>query len=105
MQQQRLRRRHHGTDNNKTKIINAKGEIQKLNREILERFAALANDLQNAPSRANERIEEIALLYNNLHHLLNTIRPLQARETIAFILKQQIEEKKQALKELQESLK
>ena len=56
-------------------------------------------------SRANERIEEIALLYNNLHHLLNTIRPLQARETIAFILKQQIEEKKQALKELQESLK
>jgi hypothetical protein len=40
-----------------------------------------------------------------LHHLLNTIRPLQARETIAFILKQQIEEKKQALKELQESLK
>ena len=89
------------TDNNKTKIINAKGEIQKLNREILERFAALANDLQNAPSRANERIEEIALLYNNLHHL----RPLQARETIAFILKQQIEEKKQALKELQESLK
>ena len=93
------------TDNNKKKIINAKGEIQKLNREILERFAALANDLQNAPSRANERIEEIALLYNNLHHLLNTIRPLQARETIAFILKQQIEEKKQALKELQESLK
>ena len=92
-------------DNNKKKIINAKGEIQKLNREILERFAALANDLQNAPSRANERIEEIALLYNNLHHLLNTIRPLQARETIAFILKQQIEEKKQALKELQESLK
>ena len=88
------------------KKINAhKTEIQNLNKQTLERFAALANDLQNAPSRTNERIEEIALLYNNLHHLLNTIRPLQARETVAFVLKEQIEEKRKALRELQESLK
>jgi mediator of RNA polymerase II transcription subunit 7 len=92
-------------DEKKRLLVNAKTEIQKLNREILDRFAALANDLQNAPSRTNERIEEIALLYNNLHHLLNTIRPLQARETVAFILKRQIEEKKQALQTLRESLK
>ena len=88
------------------KKINAhKTEIQNLNKQTLERFAALANDFQNAPSRTNERIEEIALLYNNLHHLLNTIRPLQARETVAFVLKEQIEEKRKALSELQESLK
>ena len=94
-----------GRGNERKRLINAKTEIQKLNRETLDRFAALANDLQNAPSRTNERIEEIALLYNNLHHLLNTIRPLQARETVAFILKRQIEEKKQALQTLRESLK
>lgn len=94
-----------GRGNEKKRFINAKTEIQKLNRESLDRFAALANDLQNAPSRTNERIEEIALLYNNLHHLLNTIRPLQARETVAFILKRQIEEKMQALQTLRESFK
>jgi len=94
-----------GGRGNEKKRLNAKTEIQKLNRETLDRFVALANDLQNAPSRANERIEEIALLYNNLHHLLNTIRPLQARETVAFILKRQIEEKTQALQTLRESLK
>ena len=93
-------------DEDEDKKINAhKTEIQNLNKQTLERFAALANDLQNAPSRTNERIEEIALLYNNLHHLLNTIRPLQARETVAFVLKEQIEEKRKALRELQENLK
>jgi len=94
--------------NTKTKkqriVVNAKEEIKQLNKEVLNRFKQLANDLQDAPSKTNERIEEIALLFNNLHHLLNTIRPLQARTTIEFILQEQIREKTKALEKLRESL-
>ena len=85
------------------KRIDAKVEIKRLIRMTLERFKALTSDLQDAPSKTNERVEEIALLLNNLHHLLNSIRPAQARSTVEFILKQQIEQKKEALKDLESS--
>lgn len=75
-------------------------ELKRLNAETLARFVALVDATRAAPSTYARRVEEITLLLNNMHHLLNSIRPSQARSTLEHVLSEQVREKRAALAKL-----
>ena len=52
------------------------------------------------PSAYERRVEEITLLCNNAHHLLNAIRPSQARATLEHALSEQAKQKRERLEEV-----
>ena len=77
-------------------------ELKRLNGEVLRRFTSLIENLVEAPSQYERRVEEVTLLFNNLHHLLNAIRPSQARATLEHVLREQVRQKREKLTELRE---
>ena len=54
------------------------------------------------PEAHGERLEAVGSVARNMHHLLNSLRPAQAKATLLYVLKAQIEEKKQALQEVRQ---
>ena len=77
-----------------------RAELIRLNRDILERFIALVGDLVATPSACDRRVEELSLLFNNVHHLLNAIRPSQARAALEHVLEEQAKQKRTQLENL-----
>ncbi|KAJ6749873.1 hypothetical protein OIU85_000498 [Salix viminalis] len=57
----------------------------------------LADVLVERPSQYARRVEDISLIFKNLHHLLNSLRPHQARATLIHVLELQIQRRKQAV--------
>ncbi|PRQ44330.1 putative transcription regulator MED7 family [Rosa chinensis] len=56
------------------------------------------------PSQYARRVEEISLMFKNLHHLLNSLRPHQARATLVHILELHIKRRKQAVEDVKRTL-
>lgn len=54
-----------------------KKELRSLNRELQLHILELADILVERPSQYARRVEEISLIFKNLHHLLNSLRPHQ----------------------------
>ncbi|CAA0810973.1 Mediator of RNA polymerase II transcription subunit 7b, partial [Striga hermonthica] len=77
-----------------------KKELRSLNRELQLHFLELADVLVERPSQYARRVEEISLIFKNIHHLLNSIRPHQARATLIHILELQIQRRKQAVEDI-----
>lgn len=77
-------------------------ELKRLNKDILTRFTVLAANMAQAPSQYQRRVEEISLLMNNIHHLLNAVRPCQARSTLEHALTEQAKQKRERLNDLRE---
>ena len=77
-------------------------ELKRLNKELLIRFTALVANMVQAPSQYERRVEEISLLVNNIHHLLNAVRPSQARSTLEHALTEQAKQKRERLDDLRE---
>ncbi|XP_073052422.1 mediator of RNA polymerase II transcription subunit 7a-like [Primulina eburnea] len=80
--------------------IDFKKELKSLNRELQLHLLELADVLVERPSQYARRVEDISLIFKNLHHLLNSLRPHQARATLIHILEQQIERRKQAVEDI-----
>lgn len=107
--------------------VDFKKELQSLNRELQLHILELADVLVERPSQYARRVEEISLIFKNLHHLLNSLRPhqveyfyldmnylsfsfknwlilfdfsLQARATLIHTLELQIERRKQAVEDI-----
>ncbi|BBG95562.1 Mediator complex, subunit Med7 [Prunus dulcis] len=76
--------------------IDFKKELRSLNRELQLHILELADILVERPSQYARRVEDISLIFKNLHHLLNSLRPHQARATLIHILELQIQRRKQA---------
>ncbi|XP_073132348.1 mediator of RNA polymerase II transcription subunit 7a-like isoform X2 [Henckelia pumila] len=68
--------------------IDFKKELKSLNRELQLHFLELADVLVERPSQYARRVEDISLIFKNLHHLLNSLRP------------HQIERRKQAVEDI-----
>uniref|UniRef100_A0A0B6ZA84 Mediator of RNA polymerase II transcription subunit 7 n=1 Tax=Arion vulgaris TaxID=1028688 RepID=A0A0B6ZA84_9EUPU len=68
-----------------------KRELKKLNHSILVNFLDLLDVLIRAPEspKRTEKLEDINLLFINMHHLINEFRPHQARETLRVMLELQ----------------
>lgn len=77
--------------------INTIEELKKLNRKLLQEFLRLIQTLISNAAEANlmSQVEEITLIFVNMHYLLNTYRPHQARQTLISQLEEQIERRKQ----------
>ncbi|XP_078446504.1 mediator of RNA polymerase II transcription subunit 7a-like [Wolffia australiana] len=80
--------------------IDYKKELKALNRELQLHFLELADVLVDRPSQYARSAEDISLIFKNLHHLLNSIRPHQARATLIHILELQIQRRRQAVEDI-----
>lgn len=69
-----------------------RSELKKLNRSTVAAFLDLLDILIRCPSHPErlEKLNNLRLLFINMHHLINEYRPLQARDTLQLLLKQQI---------------
>uniref|UniRef100_A0A0D3G190 Mediator of RNA polymerase II transcription subunit 7 n=1 Tax=Oryza barthii TaxID=65489 RepID=A0A0D3G190_9ORYZ len=61
----------------KSPDIDFKKELRTLNRELQLHILELADILVERPSQYARRVEDISLIFKNLHHLLNSLRPHQ----------------------------
>ncbi|TXG58033.1 hypothetical protein EZV62_015862 [Acer yangbiense] len=77
-----------------------KKELRSLNSELQLHILELADVLVERPSQYARRVEDISLIFKNLHHLLNSLRPHQARATLIHILELQIQRRKQAVEDI-----
>uniref|UniRef100_A0A7N0TCV1 Mediator of RNA polymerase II transcription subunit 7 n=1 Tax=Kalanchoe fedtschenkoi TaxID=63787 RepID=A0A7N0TCV1_KALFE len=80
--------------------VDFKKELRSLNRELQLHILELADVLVDRPSQYARRVEDISLIFKNIHHLLNSLRPHQARATLIHILELQIQRRKQAVEDI-----
>jgi len=80
--------------------VDYKKELRTLNRELLLQFLELTDALIERPSQSARCVEDMTLILRNIHHLLNSLRPHQARATVTHILEVQLQQRKQALAEI-----
>ncbi|OIW14643.1 hypothetical protein TanjilG_32985 [Lupinus angustifolius] len=80
--------------------VDFKKELKSLNRDLQLHTLELADILIERPSQYARRIEEISTVFKNLHHLLNALRPHQARSTLVRILELQILNRKRAVEDI-----
>jgi len=80
-------KRLYSSDDNFDHIV----EMKKLNHSILVNYMELLDIMIEAPhsTERQKKIEEIKILFINLHHLINEFRPHQARETLRIMLHRQ----------------
>jgi mediator of RNA polymerase II transcription subunit 7 len=91
---------------NKVNTTNHKRELKKLNHSILVAYLDLLdilvkapttllneskdpNDLMSMKTLRDQKLEDIELLFVNMHHLINELRPHQARDNIRCLLEMQ----------------
>ncbi|KAF0690288.1 Aste57867_18314 [Aphanomyces stellatus] len=79
---------------------NIKDEMKKVNRSLMYSFLELIDVLILNPTKFNAKLDDIELLFLNMHNLINAYRPHQARETLIDLLKQQVQERKDAAQDI-----
>eukprot|EP00775_Hariotina_reticulata_P010876 gene10876-11030_t len=77
--------------------VDIKQELLKLNKGVLFLFLELLEVLVNQPTAYAALISELNIALNNMAHLLNMARPLQAQQTLKYALQSQVQEKQAAL--------
>ncbi|KAL3677773.1 hypothetical protein R1sor_020729 [Riccia sorocarpa] len=80
--------------------VDYKKELRLLNRELSFQFLELSDVLVERPSQYARRVEDMGLILRNMHHLLNSLRPHQARSTVIHLLELQIERRKKAVEDI-----
>ncbi|XP_063585789.1 mediator of RNA polymerase II transcription subunit 7-like, partial [Penaeus indicus] len=78
-------------------------ELKKLNHSILVNFLDLLDILIKCPdsTKRTDKIEDINILFINMHHLINEFRPHQARETVRVMLEMQERQRRQVAERLE----
>ncbi|KAJ6300369.1 hypothetical protein OIU76_021212 [Salix suchowensis] len=66
-------------DSKRHSCVDFKKELGSLNRELQLHILELADVLVERPSQYARRVEDISLVFKNLHHLLNSLRPHQVK--------------------------
>ncbi|XP_064085191.1 mediator of RNA polymerase II transcription subunit 7-like [Macrobrachium nipponense] len=79
-------------------------ELKKLNHSILVNFLDLLDILIKCPdsNKRTDKIEDINILFINMHHLINEFRPHQARETVRVMLEMQKRQRHQVAERLEQ---
>ncbi|KAJ1285837.1 hypothetical protein BS78_03G308500 [Paspalum vaginatum] len=86
-------------------VSDFKKELRTLNRELQLHILELADILVERPSQYARRVEDITIIFKNLHHLLNSLRPHQARATLIHMLESQIQRRKQAIEDIKQGVR
>ncbi|DAZ98647.1 TPA: hypothetical protein N0F65_000842 [Lagenidium giganteum] len=93
-----------GGDDAKEAEDSRSGDGCRMNRSLLANFVELVDILMKNPSMFNDKLNDIELLFLNMHNLINAFRPHQARETIIEMLKEQIRERKEAVQDIRRTI-
>ncbi|KAJ3015917.1 UNVERIFIED_CONTAM: Conserved oligomeric Golgi complex subunit [Siphonaria sp. JEL0065] len=80
-------------------------ELKKLNHSLLLNFLELQLVLTKRPEQYVAKIEDIRLIYINIHYLLNGYRPHQARDTLKLLMELQIKRRLNIAKDIEACLK
>uniref|UniRef100_A0A0N5B0L1 Mediator of RNA polymerase II transcription subunit 7 n=1 Tax=Syphacia muris TaxID=451379 RepID=A0A0N5B0L1_9BILA len=85
-------------------LSNWQNELKKLNRSTVSAFLDLLDVLIRCPDHPERRVklENLRLLFINMHHLINEYRPVQAHDTLKAIMKAKIESVKEMTVQLRE---
>ncbi len=85
--------------------INHTKELKKLNHSLLYNFLELLDTVIKNPRgyTFREKIEDLELLFVNMHHLLNSFRPHQAREALISIMQGQLKKRNAVLDDAKSS--
>jgi len=80
--------------------------LKKINASILVNFLDLLDVLIKCPdtSKREEKCADIAMLFIQMHHLINELRPHQARETIRVTLHNQKRQKLEMISRLNKQI-
>lgn len=83
-----------------------KRELKKLNHSILINFLDLIDIMIRAPDspKRAEKLEDLNLLFINMHHLINEYRPHQARETLRVMMEEQRKARNEIAEKFQSNL-
>lgn len=80
-------------------------DLRSLNRRGMQKYIELLEVLTDDPaSDMASRVENIAHIFHNITHLLNLMRPHQARQTIISVLQKQLQDSKSQADELLKSV-
>eukprot|EP00742_Colponemidia_sp_Colp-10_P010706 GILJ01011783.1.p1 GENE.GILJ01011783.1~~GILJ01011783.1.p1 ORF type:complete len:181 (-),score=36.94 GILJ01011783.1:344-886(-) len=85
--------------------LSYKDELKKLNRSVVHSIVELLDILTKSPAKYKEKVEDIELLFLNMHHLLNSLRPHQARSNVISMLQAQIDRRRQLCLQIDESIR
>ncbi|KUF81517.1 Mediator of RNA polymerase II transcription subunit 7 [Phytophthora nicotianae] len=96
--------------------VDYKAEMKKINRSLLANFVELVDVLIKKPAvfksvgllltivAASEKLDDMELLFLNIHNLINAFRPHQARETVIQMLKTQVQERRDAARDIRRTI-
>ncbi|POM76123.1 Mediator of RNA polymerase II transcription subunit, partial [Phytophthora palmivora] len=84
--------------------VDYKAEMKKINRSLLANFVELVDILIKKPAMFNEKLDDVELLFLNMHNLINAFRPHQARETVIQMLKTQVQERRDAARDIRRTI-
>ena len=70
-------------------------ELKRLNRELLTRYQQVLSSLTEDPSAVEARVSALSHTLFNVTHLLNLLRPHQARQALMAVLQRQVEARNQ----------
>jgi len=81
-------------------------ELKKLNHSIVVNFLELLDIVIKSPSspKREEKLEDLNLLFINMHHLINELRPHQARETLRVMMERQKQQRLETAEKLNKHL-
>ncbi|ORZ09363.1 mediator complex, subunit Med7 [Lobosporangium transversale] len=69
-------------------------ELKKLNHSVVFNFLELVHTLSTSPSEFATKVDQIRVIFINMHHILNEYRPHQARETLKLMMEEQLRRKR-----------
>ena len=75
-------------------------ELRRLNRDTLSAYLALLHKMQEAPTAAGAEFAQVRTLLLNVQHLLNSLRPFEAREELIAAVQAQVDGKRRLIEEL-----
>ncbi|KAF9204420.1 Mediator of RNA polymerase II transcription subunit 7 [Haplosporangium sp. Z 27] len=75
-------------------ILDRVKELKKLNHSAVFNFLQLVHTLSTSPSEFAMKVDQIRVIFINMHHILNEYRPHQARETLKLMMEDQLRRKK-----------
>ncbi|KAF9922243.1 Mediator of RNA polymerase II transcription subunit 7 [Linnemannia zychae] len=69
-------------------------ELKRLNHSAVFNFLELVHILSTSPSEFAKKVDNIRVIFINMHHILNEYRPHQARETLRLMMNDQLARKR-----------
>lgn len=78
-------------------------ELKKLLYSALVGYVGLVQTLSADPTKFGYSVERLQIIFINMHHLLNTYRPLQSQETLVLKMEDQITKARNSAAEIRAS--